>query len=98
MKKFGGDAHIVFEFGGRRYEYDGGLPGEVADAVAALYDERGFWRGGYPDLSAQAKEPLDTLPTALWEIAHVGGKVIEIHGARPSGAILDEDWKHPRIY
>lgn len=40
----------------------------------------------------------DDLSGALWEITHVGGHVVEIQGAQPSGAIHWEDWKHPRIY
>jgi len=92
-------ACVIFEFNGRQYEYDGGLPTEVADAAVHLFDEEGFWLSGYPsELCRQGKEALDTLPTALWEIQHVGGRVLEIRGARSSGAVLHEDWKNPRIY
>jgi hypothetical protein len=94
-----GNACIIFEFQGRRYEYDGALPDEVADAVADLYDERGFWRGGYPPgLAAQGADGRDELPTALWEITHVGGTVIEVRGTRDNGAVYLEDWKRPRVY
>lgn len=47
---------------------------------------------------AEGKEPGDTLPTARFEIAELGGEILEVHGARPSGAILEEDWKNPVIY
>jgi hypothetical protein len=91
-------AYIIFEFNGQRYEYDGGLPTEVANASAHLYDSEGFWIGGYPaNLPAGADED-DELPTARWEIEHVGGKVIEVIGARENGAVHYMDWKHPRIY
>jgi hypothetical protein len=94
-----GKAYVVFELGGARYEYDGGLPDEVINQSAHLFDQDGFWKAGYPDsLDAEAKEERDSLPSALWEIHQVGGTVINIHGARPSGAVLEEDWKHPRIY
>jgi hypothetical protein len=94
-----GNACVIFELGGHRYEYDGGLPDEVCDRFAHLFDAQGFWRTGYPDtLAAEARGPRDALPTALWEIRQVGGRVIEVQGTRPSGAILEEDWKQPRIY
>jgi hypothetical protein len=94
-----GIASILFDFRGQRYEYDGGLPDAVADAVADRFDERGFWVGGYPDtLAALGKDPEDELPTARWEIEHIGGTVIEILGARDNGAIHFEDWKRPRIH
>jgi hypothetical protein len=94
-----GNACVIFELGGQRYEYDGGLPAEVLDRSAHLLDADGFWKESYPaSLEGEGKEPRDALPTALWEIRHVGGRMIEIQGARPSGAIMEEDWKHPRIY
>lgn len=94
-----GPAFITFDFRGQRFEYAGGLPLEVSEAVAHLFDSQGFWIGGYPPaLLVSGKEEGDDLPTALWEIEHIGGRVVEIHGRRPSGAILAEDWKHPRIY
>jgi len=81
-------AYIIFTVAGRRYLYDGDLPHPFDYGV-----------GPYPDaLYAQEKEPGDTLPTALFEISQIGGQVIEIVGARPSGAIFAEDWLHPRIY
>jgi hypothetical protein len=94
-----GTACVIFELGGQRYEYDGSLPSEVISRAAQLFDDKGFWKGGYPDsLDAEAKEDRDELPTALWEIRQVGGTVIEIQGARPTGAILWEDWKNPVVY
>ncbi len=94
-----GTAYIVFEYKGRRYEYDGGLPEEVEEQAAHLFDAEGFWLGGYPaELEAQAVDAEDVLPIARWEIEHVGGTIVEIHGARANGAIHGEDWKNPRIY
>lgn len=94
-----GNAQIVFEIAGQRHVYDGGLPAEVINRSPQLFDQDGFWKGGYPDsLDSEAKEARDSLPSALWEIRQVGGAVIAIEGARPSGAILDEDWKHPRVF
>lgn len=91
-------ASITFTFHGRSYEYDGELPAEVTSQVASLFDDRGFWRGGYPPaLASQGVDQNDTLPTALWEITHVGGQVVEIRGAQASGAIYLEDWKRPRV-
>lgn len=81
-------AQIIFTLAGRRYVYDGGLP-PALERAALTYPE---------SLVMQEKEPGDTLPTALYEIAQLGGQVIEIIGARPSGAILEGDWAHPRIY
>lgn len=94
-----GNARIIFEFRGQRYEYDGGLPDEVAAAVSDLFDDDGFWIGGYPEaLAGQMADAEDELPAARWEIEHVGGRVIEILGARADGSIRLEDWKRPRIY
>jgi hypothetical protein len=94
-----GSACIIFELGGQRYTYDGSLPGEVLDRSAHLFDAEGFWRADRPATQAgEAKEALDELPGALWEIRQVGATVIEIQGARPSGAILWEDWKNPVVY
>jgi hypothetical protein len=92
-----GNAQIVFEIAGREYVYDGALPLDLLERCAHLLDAQGFWRYP-PELAAQAKEPRDMLPFACWEIAAAGGRVIRIEGARASGAILEEDWKHPRIY
>jgi hypothetical protein len=39
-----GQASILFEFRGRHYLYDGGLPEAVEDAVADLFDADGLWR------------------------------------------------------
>ena len=92
-------ATILFEFRGQRYVYDGGLPEAVEEAVADLYDDSGFWRAGYPaDLVDQGADTEDELPAARWEIEHVGGRVLEIRGARPNGAIHLEDWPNPRIH
>lgn len=92
-------ATILFEFRGRHFVYDGGLPEAVEEAVADLYDERGFWRGGYPaELAGQMADAEDELPAARWEIEHIGGRVVEIRGARPNGAIHLEDWQAPRIH
>ncbi len=93
-----GNSSITFDLGGRRYEYDGALPDDVLDQATRLLDADGFWIGGYPDLAAQMKDPDDQLPAVLWEIAHVGGTVVEVQGARPNGSIHWEDWKHPRIH
>ena len=94
-----GNASILFDFRGQRYEYDGGLPAEVAAAVADLFDEHGFWRGGYPaDLATLGKDSEDELPAARWEIEHIGGTVVEILGTRDNGAIHLTDWKRPRLY
>ncbi len=92
-------AYIIFELDGVRHEYDGGLPAAVLEAAQALLDDRGYWLGGYPAaLGAAGVDVLDDLPTARWEIEHVGGRVLEIHGARPDGSIHADDWKHPRVY
>lgn len=92
-------AYIVFELDGRRYEYDGGFPAELADRVAALCDADGFWLGGYPAAAFTGmKDERDDLPAVLWEIGHLGGRVLEIQGAGASGAIHPEDWRNPRLY
>lgn len=94
-----GKAYIVFEYKGRRYEYDGGLPDELDDEIAHLVDAEGMWLGGYPaELAALAIDSEDALPLARWEIEHIGGRVLEIHGARSNGAIHLEDWTNPRVY
>ena len=78
-------AYIIFTVSGRRYTYDGSLPPPFSESASE-----------YPDsLFADEKEPGDELPTARFEIEQLGGKIIEIHGARPSGAILWADWKNP---
>jgi CRISPR/Cas system-associated protein Cas5 (RAMP superfamily) len=94
-----GKACIVFELDGVRYEYDGGLPESVMERSKHLLRADGFWIIGYPEsLGAEAKDELDDLPSALWDIRRVGATVIEVQGARANGAIHWEDWKHPRIY
>ncbi len=93
-----GNAYVVFEFDGARYEYDGGLPEAVMERATHLL-RADVWITGYPDsLEAEAKDEFDDLPSALWDIRRVGGTVIEIQGARANGAIHWEDWKSPRIY
>jgi len=94
------NACIIFEFRGQRYEYDGDLPGDVFAALPdELFDAEGFWVGGYPDeIDAQDADDQDTLPTARWEIEHIGGTVLEVRGARDNGAIHWEDWKRHVIY
>jgi len=93
-------AYITFSIAGLTYEYDGGLPDEVMAAAgkAGLLDDNGFWIDGYPPEIEAAGKDYDELPIARWEIEHVGGKVLEVHGARANGAIHPEDWKSPRIY
>ena len=91
-------AFITFSFDGQEYEYDGGLPGEVLDRVHQLLDAHGFWIGGYPEAAANPADDLDEIPAARWEIEHVGGKILQVHGARADGTIRHEDWKRPRIY
>ncbi len=92
-------AYIIFEFRGQRYEYDGGMPAAVLDAVPHLLDNHGNWVAGYPvELLADGADAFDDLPAALWEIEHVGGRVLETHGARADGSIHAEDWKTPRVY
>jgi len=94
-----GNAHVVFDIDGQRYEYDGGLPDAVMERSKHLLRADGFWKDGYPDsLGADAKDDRDDLPSALWDIRRVGGTVITIHGTRANGAIHWEDWKNPRIY
>ena len=94
-----GQASILFTLAGETYEYDGGLPAAVLERAAALLTPQGFWIGGYPpDLAAAGADAQDELPVARWEIEHVGGRVIEVRGARENGAIHHEDWKRPRIY
>jgi hypothetical protein len=92
-------ASIIFTLDGKTYEYDGGLPAAVLERAAALLTPEGFWVGGYPaELAAAGADAQDELPTARWEIEHVGGTVLEVRGARDNGAIHLEDWKQPRIY
>lgn len=92
-------AYIIFEFRGQRYEYDGGMPAAVLEAVPHLLDSHGFWVGGFPiELLIEGPGEADDLPAARWEIEHVGGRVLEIHGARADGTIQTDDWKTPRIY
>lgn len=94
-----GTAYITFTLAGESHEYDGGLPSVVLERVQHLLTPDGFWSGGYPrDLVRQAADEHDVLPIALWEIAHVGGKVLQIHGRRENGAIHEQDWKNPRIH
>ena len=94
-----GKAYITFLLDGQSYEYDGGLPTEIVDRFAYLLDLQGFWIGGYPrDLAATGADELDELPTARWEIEHIGGQVQQVHGARENGAIHLDDWKKPRIH
>lgn len=87
-----GQARVVFDLGGQRYEYDGDFPEELTDVIEAFLTEDGFW-ADRPDLSAQQKNPFDSLPDALWEIARIGGEVVAVHGQRDDGSILMGDWK-----
>ena len=94
-----GNAYVIFELGGARYEYDGGLPETVMEHSTHLLRADGFWITGYPEsLGAEAKDDRDDLPSALWDIRRVGVTGIEVKGARANGSIHWEDWKNPRSY
>ncbi len=95
-KPLGGNASILFEYKGKRYVYDGGLPDAVEAMTEHLRDDEGYWLEPSPDSLPEGD--TNALPTAIWEIEHIGGKVLEVRGARSNGAIYWEDWLSPRIY
>lgn len=93
-----GQACVIFLLGGQSYEYDGDWPEALSAHLAAYHDADGFWRTDYPNsIAAAMKDPWDELPTVLWEIGQIGGRVTEIRGAQPDGSIHLEDWKRPII-